>query len=141
MPSYLIYVKIKQSKLSQWTLCERTPHWGNVWWNFPTCVKLGITVFNALYPEENRIRLEIQEYVSSSNEHQIKALSDLRYCKRTFTNMAMLQHYKWLVPINVLIDLTQWKSDISENLREYKEIVTIIADQAIKIEQTRAIEN
>ena len=104
-----------------------------------------ITVFNALYPEENRIRLEIQEHVLQTNRiEQIKALSDLRYySKETLYqhgNVATLQ--KWLVPINVLIDLTQYeKSDISENLREYKEIVTIIADQAIKIEQTRAIEN
>lgn len=104
-----------------------------------------ITIFNALYPEENRARLEIQEHILKTNSiDQIKALSDLRYySKETLYqhgNEATLQ--KWLVPINLLIDLTHKENNvIVENLRQYREIVSIIADKAIKIEQTKAIEN
>lgn len=104
-----------------------------------------ITIFNTLYPEENRARMEIQEHILQNNRiEQIKALSDLRYySKETLYqhgNEATLQ--KWLSPINLLIDLTQdEKSDVRENLRHYREIVGIIADKAIKIEQTKAIEN
>ncbi|MBP1681387.1 MAG: 3'3'-cGAMP-specific phosphodiesterase 2 [Proteobacteria bacterium] len=104
-----------------------------------------ITIFNALYPEENRARIEIQEHILQHNRiEQIKALSDLRYySKETLYqhgNEATLQ--KWLSPIDLLIDLTQHeKGDVHENLRHYREIVSSIADKAIKIEQTKEIEN
>lgn len=105
-----------------------------------------VTIFNALYPEENRARLEIQEHLLHNNHlDQIKALSDLRYySKETLYqhgNEATLQ--KWLAPINLLLDATanETEGDLHENLLYYKEVVGIIAEKAISIERTKAIEN
>ena len=105
-----------------------------------------VTIFNALYPEENRARLEIQEHLLMTNQiEQIKALSDLRYySKETLYqhgNEATLQ--KWLSPIDRLLRITadQKEGDVHVNLLYYKEIVRIIAEKAIKIEQSKAVEN
>jgi response regulator RpfG family c-di-GMP phosphodiesterase len=105
-----------------------------------------VTIFNALYPEENRARLEIQEHLLHKNQlGLIKALSDLRYySKETLYqhgNEATLQ--KWLIPIDILLHATEHEKegDLHANLLYYKEVVGIIAEKAISIERTKVIEN
>jgi len=105
-----------------------------------------VTIFNALYPEENRTRVEIQEHLIHNNRiEQIKALSDLRYySKETLYqhgNEATLQ--KWLASIETLLRATEHEKegDLHANLLHYKDVVVMIADKAIQIEQTKAIEN
>ncbi|WP_263832337.1 HD-GYP domain-containing protein [Sulfurospirillum oryzae] len=104
-----------------------------------------VSVFNTLYPQENNRRVEIQDHILHNNRiDQIKALSDLRYYSKEMLyqhgNDATMQ--KWLVPIDKLIEATQNDSgDLHENLIHYKEVVRTIAEKAIKIEETKLIEN
>ena len=105
-----------------------------------------VTVFNALYPEENRTRVEIQQHLLEKNNiAQIKALSDLRYYSKEMLyqhgNEATLQ--KWLAPIEVLLHSTEREKegDLHANLLHYKDVVVMIAAKAIQIEQTKVIEN
>lgn len=102
--------------------------------------------FNALYPEEKRLRLEIQETILRANRiEQIKALGDLRY----YSKETLYQHgdavtlQKWLSPIDLLIQTTtkSREKELHVNLLRYKETVRNIADQAIKLEQTKSVEN
>ncbi|WP_041955956.1 HD-GYP domain-containing protein [Sulfurospirillum arsenophilum] len=107
--------------------------------------KLGyVSVFNALYPQENSTRVKIQEHILANNRiDQIKALSDLRY----YSKEMLYQHgdeatlHKWLVPIDKLIDTTQNEvRDLREDLLQYKEVVRAIAEKAMKIEETKLVE-
>lgn len=103
-----------------------------------------VTVFNVLYPKENSARIVIKERILQNNRiEQIKALSDLRY----YSKEMLYQHgdeatlQKWLTPIDILINATKDETDLNENLLHYKEIVRVIAEKAMKIEETKIIEN
>jgi len=104
-----------------------------------------VTAFSKLYPQENNTRIEIQNHILKNNRiEQIKELSDLRYYSKEMLyqhgNHATLQ--KWLGHINNLLGTTHNEtSDLHKNLLHYKEIANAIAEETIKIEETKAIEN
>lgn len=104
-----------------------------------------VAIFEALYPEENNARIEIKNHILQHNQiEQIKALSDLRY----YSKEMLYQHgdeatlHKWLAPIDELITTTKNEAGtLHETMLHYKELVRVIAEKALKIEETKLIEN
>lgn len=104
-----------------------------------------VNLFNALYPEENNARVKIKEHILEHNHiEQIKALNDLRY----YSKEMLYQHgdeetlQKWLAPIDKLITTTQKDADeLHTTMLHYKELVRVIAEQAMKIEEINVLEN
>lgn len=102
-----------------------------------------VTIFNTLYPEENRLRVELRDAIVSTNHiEQIKVLGDLRY----YSKEMLYQHgdeitfEKWLSAIDTLLMLTQQETTVHTLLQNYKENVRLIGEKAIQIEQTKMIE-
>lgn len=100
-------------------------------------------IFNALYPEENRARLHIQEHVlAHNNVAQIKALSDLRY----YSKETLYQHsdektlQKWLFAVQALSVENEHNAFLND-LLAYQKIVQAIGEKAIAIEETKKIED
>ena len=103
-----------------------------------------IAVFDALYPQENSLRITLQNHILEHNQvEQIKRLSDIRY----YSKETLYQHsneetlQKWLRAIDALIldtekkDPSMWKQVV-----QYKEVVYKIGEKAIEIETTKQIE-
>lgn len=103
-----------------------------------------IAEFEALYPQENSMRVAIQTHILKHQSiEQIKALSDLRY----YSKETLYQHSnevtlnKWLASIASLIAInTAEKDTLVKALVAYEKVVYEIGMKAIHIEQTRQIE-
>jgi len=100
--------------------------------------------FEALYPEENRMRIGIQNHLlSHPSIEQMKALSDLRY----YSKETLYQHSdevtlnKWLSSIENLLQTNTIAGDaVAQDLAAYANVVKEIGSEAIRLEQTRQVE-
>ena len=103
----------------------------------------NLDIFNALYPHEKSVRIEIETIVLANNSiEQIKELSNLRY----YSKEMLYQHgneetlQKWLLPVRQL-SIATTQPLLGEKLALYEGIIQNIGEKAIGIENAKIIEN
>jgi HD-GYP domain-containing protein (c-di-GMP phosphodiesterase class II) len=102
------------------------------------------TLFDALYPHENTLRIAIQKHILEHNQvEQIKILSDVRY----YSKETLYQHsnhetlQKWLDAVEKLRLQSEGRDgELLKQVVAYQAIVQKIGEKAIEIEAMKKLE-